>query len=350
MELKLKRKEIRERHFQTGGMIVLTILGLVGAMLVFFSGIFNVRTIDMLYECVSQNGIMIIFGLFFFGIFLYCFMLYFLNIIMPPRRDVVYFCEDKKYFISKKGKKIVYDENDVKENGYYYVLKTRDYIYEVLEKTDEDWIPKEKKSYWMNFYTPIGNFEDIMLLPIVYVILLPGLLSFIMSNGYEKIYGLIINVVPFYIIGYDLIYKIKLKKSSDNIIDGEFFYKSYEMLKNGILVIAAVAVCLAIIRIFFKLEDSISKLVFSPFLGCGLCTVGLVVAKTLKNHILENIFLKGYIAIFLIYWFGFTGFWTIGIVKQEGDFVYALFSIPFWIAGLFIMYKYFIKNKKEKEM
>ena len=73
--------------------------------------------------------------------------------------------------------------------------------------------------HWLNFYSPIGNFENLFLLPIVYVILIPGILSFIMSKGEQKIFGIIFSIVPIYIIMYDLIYKIKLKKSSNNEVD-----------------------------------------------------------------------------------------------------------------------------------
>lgn len=76
---------------------------------------------------------------------------------------------------------------------------------------------KEKKSYWLNLYSPFGNFENICLLPIVYVILLPGILSLFISKGYQKLYGLVYSAFPIFIIIYDLFYKIKLRKSREDI-------------------------------------------------------------------------------------------------------------------------------------
>lgn len=347
--MNIKRKEIRQRHFATGGLIIVSILGCVGMLLIFLSGIFNIKNLSMLYVCVSENGIMIIFGLFFFIVFLYCWLLFFLNVIIKPKKEILYLYKNKNnevYFINRKGKKFECENHNIKENHYYYVLKTRDYIYEILGESNEifnNWTPKEKKSYWLNFYSPIGNFEDIFLLPIVYVILLPGLLSFIMSEGYEKIFGLIFSIVPLYVIGYDLIYKIRLKKTN-NKVDDTFFVRSYDVLIKTISIIAVTILCIFLINIFLRLSDFTSKLIFAPFLGCGLCSAGTVISNAFKNYKLKNIFSKGYIIIFLIYWFGFITFWTIGIIKQEGNYLYGLFSVPFLAAGIFMIYKYFIKK------
>ncbi|MBE6149052.1 MAG: hypothetical protein E7167_06190 [Firmicutes bacterium] len=350
MDLDLKRKEIRKKFFSTGGLIIVSILGVFGVLLVYFSGIFNIDNLNTLYDCLSKNGILIIFGTFFFSVSLYCWILFFCNIILPPKKDVLYLCSkdnNEFYFLDKKGKSYDYDinKNNFEENCYYYVLKTRNYIYKIVGKASENWIPKEKKSYWLNFYSPVGNFENLFLLPIVYVIFLPGLLSIILSQGYQKIYGVIISIFPLYVIGYDLIYKIKLKKSKNNVIDNTNFFKSYDILKNTISIMGISIICIFLIFIFFKLPDFISKVIFFPFLGCGLCSFGSIVSRIFQNYRLEKWFLKGYIIIFLIFWFGFLFFWTIGIVKQEGNYLYAIFSIPFWVIGIFIIYKYIIKDK-----
>ena len=350
MDINLIRKRIRNNYFSTGGLIIITILGIIGLLMVYFCGIFDIEDSNMLYECISKNGMMIIFGVFFFAVSLYCWILFFLNIILPPKKEVVFLNKIDKgvaIFLNKKGKSFNYrtDQSDLQENSYYYVFKTHNYIYKILEKTDDCWVPKEKKSYWLNYYSPMGNFENIFLLPIVYVILLPGLLSFLMSKGYQKIYGVIFSIVPLYAITYDLIYKIKLRKSDAKEIDETNFIKSYEVLQNSISIIGVSVVVVILLNIFLKLSDQTSKLIFLPFMCCGLCTFGLVLAKVFKNYKLESVFLKGYVIIFLTYWFGFLSFWTFGIIKQEGNYLYALFSIPFWIFGVFAFYKYIIKNK-----
>lgn len=349
MNLKSKRKKISEIFSTIGAIIFTIVLGGFGILMVHHSGLFSVNDYNMLYECFFKAGDSIIFGTFLFLVSLYLFVFILSDLLLPPKKEILYlkeFDDDSAIFLSKKGKKFYYriDQKKLKEKSYYYVLKKHEYITEVLESTKGTWLPKEKKSYWMNCYTPVGNFEDYFLLPIVYVILLPGILSILMSEGSQKVYGIIYSIVPFYMIMYDLIYKIKLKKSNGKEIDETNFIKSYEIIVSSITIIIISVMCIIIVTVFFKLSDLTSKIIFLPFVGCALCTLGLNISKIFENRQLEKIFYKGYIIIFLIYVFGFLLSWTIGIVKQEGNYSYILFSIPFWIAGFFILYKYVIKK------
>lgn len=350
MDFSKQREELRKSTFPTTGLVIVSALGFIGLLFIIFSGIFSVRNYEMLYECISKNGILVIFGLFFLIISLYCWILFFRNIILYPKKEILYLSENdegRTVFINKKGKRFIYNSCKKEKNKYYYVMKTHDYIYEVLEECKENLTsstPKEKKSYWLNFYSPMGNYENLLLLPIVYIILVPGLLSFIMAKGANRIYGLIISAVPIYAIIYDLIYKIKLKKSNSDAIDDSKLILSFEFIKKIIGVIGLSIVCIIFIGIFFNLSGMTSKIIFSPFLVCALCTVGLGLSKILGNDKLKRIFQKIYIIIFLVYWFGFLVVWTFFAIKQEGNYIYALFSIPFWIIGIFVTYKYLIKK------
>ena len=351
MEYNKQREALRRSDFSTAGMVVISILGGLGLIFIIMSGIFNIKSTEMFYECILKNGILVIFGLFFFIISLYCWISFFQNIILFPKKEILYLSEiykNKSIFINKKGKKFVFKNCKKETNKYYYVMKTHDYIYEVLDECKEnlnDNTPKEKKSYWLNFYSPMGNYENLLLLPIFYVILLPGLLSFIMAKGDNKIYGLIISAVPIYAIIYDLIYKIKLKKSDNNTIDDSKLVLSFEIIKKIIGIIGLSIVCIVFISIFFNLSDLTSKILFSPFLACALCTVGLGLSKIFGNLKLERIFQKIYIIIFLSYWFGFLVVWTNSLIKQQDDYKYLLLTVPFWVTGIIIMYKYLIKKK-----
>lgn len=351
MDLKSRREEIRKIYFSTGGLCIVTVLGIVGLLFIVFSGIFKVKNFEMLYQCISANGITVIFGSFFFIISLYCWLAFIRNIIVKPKKEVLYLYkndEDETYFLNKKGKKFFYENCDKEEGKYYFVLKTKDYIYDVLEECEhaiDDFTTKEKKSYWLNFYSPLGKYENIFLLPIVYIILLPGVLSSLMSKGFYRIYGLIYSAIPLFIIVYDVIYKIKLSKSEDGYVDESKLLYTYDLLRKSALIISTSIICIVFLGIFIKLQDLTSRLIFAPFLGCGVCTFGCALSKVFNLNELEKIFHKSYIIIFLIFWFGLLIFWTVGIIKQEGDFRYTLFSIPFWIAGIFIIYKFFIKDK-----
>lgn len=348
MNLKLKRTEIRKKYFSNLGLILISILCISSILMLLYSNIYKVRNFDMLYTCMSKYGMLLILSIFFLISSIYCWILFFINIIVKPKKEILYLDrieENKLIFINKKGKKFIDEYKNLKPNCYYYVYKTHNYIYEVIGKTNETWKIKEKKSYWNNFYSPKGNFEDIMILPIFYVFLLIGLFSIFMSKReHQIIFGLFFSAIPIYIIVYDLIYKIKLKRSDNNTIDDTNLLKSYETLKNIILSISVGFICYKFIDIFLRLSDFTSKLIFSPFLCCGLCSVGYVLSKTIKNNTLKTIFLKGYIVIFLFYWFGFLSYLTIEIIIQEKHYLYALYTTPFWIAGFFIIYKFFMKK------
>ena len=60
MDINLIRKKIRNNYFSTGGLIIITVLGTIGLLMAYFSGIFDIEDSNMLYECISKNGMMII--------------------------------------------------------------------------------------------------------------------------------------------------------------------------------------------------------------------------------------------------------------------------------------------------
>ena len=204
-------------RYDTGGMIIITILMAIGFAMIYFTGFFNITNYQEFYDYVCKFGMVLIFGGFFIIIGLYCYYSFFKNVIIKPKQKVVYLKSIDNNsvctFLDEKGKAYYYPNNEYTEDTYYEVLKSKDSILEVYNKTAPLFpIPKEKESYWLNFYSPMGDFENIMLLPIVYVILLPGLLSAIISKGAEKIYGLLFMAYPAYIIIYDL--KKKIQKNN----------------------------------------------------------------------------------------------------------------------------------------
>lgn len=216
MTVKEKRKEIRKVYFPAVGMILISVLGIIGISILLIYGIMEITDYKSFYNFFSRNVITIIYCTFFITISIYCWIAFIKNIIIKPKKEILYLIKNEgnvSIFVNKKGKKFIFDNIQKKESTFYYTLKTHDYIYEVLDEEyniDEIW--EEKKSYWMNLYSPFGNYEDIFLLPIVYVILLPGIFIFLMSKGWNKLFGLIWCAIPLYIIGYDFVYKQKSKE------------------------------------------------------------------------------------------------------------------------------------------
>lgn len=213
-DFNLKMQKVKNNNFPTIGMIIISVLGIFGIVLLYVIGVFNVSNMSMLIEYMAKDGIAITICLFFIGICIYCWILYFFNVIIPPKKEIVYLYKKKhikNYFVNKKGKKITYPGDNLKENTYYYVLKTRNYIYDVLGETGEIWEPKSKVNYLLSFCTSTGLMEDCYILPLVYVMILPGLFClFVSEEGIVN--GVIFLFVPMFIIFYDLFYRIKFKK------------------------------------------------------------------------------------------------------------------------------------------
>ena len=97
--------------------------------------------------------------------------------------------------------------------------------------------------------------------------------------------------------------------------------------------------------LFFKSSDIITKLILSPFLICSL-------AKGLENiFLIANkkdyaiICSKLYVVVFLIFWFGFLLYWCYFNFINK-NYMLFFFSLPFWMVGIYIAYKFFMKKKK----
>lgn len=209
------------KHYPLGGMLIVTMLTTIGFALLYFLGLFNIKSFSDFYNIIYNQGMVVIFSSFFIFVGLYCYISFFINVIIKPKKDILLLKDingNFYTFVNKSGKKFEYfDENlvqimNMEENKFYEVLRSYDYIVEVNHVSNHTFnIPKTKRSYWFNYYSPYGNFENIFLLPIIYVILLPGLLSFLISKGFEKIFGLLFMGYPAYLIIYDLLYKIRNK-------------------------------------------------------------------------------------------------------------------------------------------
>ena len=46
------KERIRKQYFSNKALIVISILGIIGLLMLYFSNIFNVRTLNMLYICI----------------------------------------------------------------------------------------------------------------------------------------------------------------------------------------------------------------------------------------------------------------------------------------------------------
>lgn len=339
-----------------------------GVLFIFFSWGGMELTYDNFYKYIYKNGIPFIFSLFFIGVGIYCWTFVF----SKDKEDILYlknYEDNDCIFIDKKGKVYRYYPKDFEVGSFYKVLRRNSQLVQVIEKTDKKFeILKPKESFWLNMYTPFGNFKNIMLLPIIYVVALPGFLSFIMSKGFQKIFGIIFMAVPIFLIVYDIVYKIKKNKISNkieqikdkNIKDEELsnIDESEELLEmktkslnigtlfyNGFQIFVGCVLVIFLLWVFLKGADTITKIIILPFLICGCAALAQIIFRTLNMTKYVLLMNKLYIVGFLLYWFGFLCVWIFYGIKSK-EYWMLIFSIPFLIAGIFVAYNNLFKKKK----
>ena len=343
-----KRKQILKQNYHPQGIIILTILFCFGMYIILSSKILEVKNVNMLFDILSKYCYELCFAIYFVFLFIYILSSYILNFLVKPKKEVLYLYDNSfgsSIFINKKGKKFKVPFCDKEKGKYYYVLKTKDYIYDVLEENFENhegWSKQIKVSYWFNFYTPMEDFEDMLLIPILYIIVIPNIMAILFASGFVKIYGLIFGIIPTYFLIYDLVYKIKQKK---NVNEDNFeLEKIYFIFRNSLPFLTILGILFAFGYMFTKAADTITKIAILPFFIIILFWTISEGASLFERRKLEIIFVKLAYLVFLLFWFGFLTFVTISFFKEENSLDMILFTIPFWLAGIYMFYKLIIKK------
>jgi hypothetical protein len=91
--------------------------------------------------------------------------------------------------------------------------------------------------------------------------------------------------------------------------------------------------------VFIAAADMATRIIIIPFVICGIGVLlrGLVplIFKNKKKKF-KNIGMRIYLTGFSLFWFGFLIFFDYGVL-QQGNIGLFLFSLLFWIAGIFIL-------------
>lgn len=106
------------------------------------------------------------------------------------------------------------------------------------------------------------------------------------------------------------------------------------------------SVFIAILLIYFMIKTPSPKIIFVPFLISTISMIGKSISLIMEKKKYANIFDKSFIIGFLLFLFGFIIMWCYTSFKS-GDYLQILFSIPFWIAGIYIVKKKLF-NQKER--
>lgn len=100
-----------------------------------------------------------------------------------------------------------------------------------------------------------------------------------------------------------------------------------------------------ILLIYFMIKTTSPNIIFVPFLICGISMIGKSVCLLMDKKKYATIFNKVFIISFLLFWFGFIIMWCYTSFKQ-GNPIQTIFTIPFLIAGIYIIKKKLLKPKE----
>ncbi len=82
-----------------------------------------------------------------------------------------------------------------------------------------------------------------------------------------------------------------------------------------------------------------------PFLICGIASAGKNICFLINKNSCADLFKKLYIISFFLFAFGFLIFWSYSVMKTK-EYLSLLFTIPFWLLGIYMLRKSLFPPKK----
>lgn len=123
------------------------------------------------------------------------------------------------------------------------------------------------------------------------------------------------------------------------------------MQKKNIIIgkiIRATIISIFLLIVAIKNQNIISRLCILPFLFCEIFAIGKNVYLLKEKTNVANIFSKLFVLSFLTFWFGFLVIWSYLFIKKNSYFP-LVFTIPFWIAGIYIVRKFLVGMSSKEE-
>lgn len=107
------------------------------------------------------------------------------------------------------------------------------------------------------------------------------------------------------------------------------------------------SILVTVTLLYFMAKSQSPKIIFIPFLICGLSMAGKSIGQILDKKKLELIFGKIFVFGFLLFFIGFLAFAGYTSIRDK-NYSLLVFLIPFCIVGIFLI-KNKLLNKKQKK-
>lgn len=103
-----------------------------------------------------------------------------------------------------------------------------------------------------------------------------------------------------------------------------------------------------VLLLHFMIKTPSPKVIFIPFLICSLSMAGKSIARIMNKEKMEFLFGKIFTGGFLLFFIGFLIFADYVSIRDK-NYSLLLFSIPFWLIGIFLIRKRFLDKNGEKD-
>ncbi len=108
------------------------------------------------------------------------------------------------------------------------------------------------------------------------------------------------------------------------------------------------SIFITVLLVYFMIKTTSPKIIFVPFLICSLSIAGKSLGIILNKEKIASLFDKLFKTGFFLFWFGFLAVADYITVKDK-NYALTVFTIPFWLIGIYFLKRKLFKGKAEKE-
>ena len=103
-----------------------------------------------------------------------------------------------------------------------------------------------------------------------------------------------------------------------------------------------------VILVYFVIKTTSPKIIFTPFLICCIASIGKNLGLLFNQTKIAWFFDKLFKVVFFLSWFAFL-IVACHIAVRDGNYKVILFTLPFWLGGLFFAKRKLLNKKADKQ-
>ena len=107
------------------------------------------------------------------------------------------------------------------------------------------------------------------------------------------------------------------------------------------------AIIASVILVYFMIQTNSPKIIFVPFLICGIASIGKNFGLLLNKKVFALFCDKLFKVVFFLSWFVFLII-ACYIAVSDGNYKVIFFTLPFWLGGLFFAKRKLLKKSTDQ--